>query len=160
MVIEETAGGGGYGDPLDRDPLLAARDVAFDYISESVVFATYGVVMKNGTIDEQATATARSQIANDRVHLTLQDLQGVVDSEFDGSRRIAIVSSSTAKHLHATQGTLIELPNPNGPSLRAWLHIDDAVYAGNCAIGPSALAILNLAIGASVEVRLLDTATH
>jgi N-methylhydantoinase B len=160
IVIEETAGGGGYGDPLERDPLLAARDAAFDYVSESTVLATYGVVMQNGKVDEQATATARSQIANDRVHLTLQGLQGIVDSEFDGSRRIAIVSSSTAKHLHATQGTLIELPNPDGPSLRAWLRIDDAVRAGHCAIGSSALAILSLTIGASVEVRLLDIAAH
>jgi len=70
------------------------------------------------------------------------------------------VSSSTAKHLHATQGTLIELPNPDGPSLRAWLRIDDAVRARHCAIGSSALAILSLTIGASVEVRLLDIAAH
>ena len=124
------------------------------------MLATYGVVMQNGEVDEQATATARSQITNDRVHLTLQDLQGIIDSDFDGSRRIAIVSSPTAKQLHATHDTLIEIPNPDGPSLRAWLRIDDAVRAGNCAISSSALAILGLAIGASVEVRLLDIAAY
>ena len=156
IVIEETAGGGGYGDPLERDPMLAAHDVAFEYVSQSVMLGTYGVILRNGSVDEQATATARSQMANDRVLLHLQDLHNVSDSEFDGSRRLAIVSSSPAKRLGATRDTLIELPNPDGPSLRAWLRIDDGVHTGNCAIGSSALAILNLGIGATVEVRLLD----
>ena len=33
VVIERTAGGGGYGDPLERDPQAVVRDVRFGYVS-------------------------------------------------------------------------------------------------------------------------------
>ena len=109
--------------------------------------------MINGKVNGQATDEARTYIANQRVRVELQDMFGF---EFDGSRRIAAVSSATAQRLEAKHDTLIELPNPDGPSLRAWLRIDDAVPKGHCAVGASALTILGLTTGASVELRLLD----
>ncbi|MEK9753936.1 MAG: hydantoinase B/oxoprolinase family protein, partial [Rhodospirillaceae bacterium] len=48
VVIEETAGGGGYGDPLDRDPAAVARDVAYGYVSPAEARLAYGVVLERG----------------------------------------------------------------------------------------------------------------
>lgn len=56
----ETPGGGGYGDPLARDPALVRRDVAFGYISRDAAASDYGVVLRpDGSVDSAATAARR-----------------------------------------------------------------------------------------------------
>jgi N-methylhydantoinase B len=40
-----TSGGGGYGDPLRRDPQAVARDVRLGYVSAAAARETYGVVL-------------------------------------------------------------------------------------------------------------------
>jgi N-methylhydantoinase B len=59
--IGKTAGGGGYGDPLDRELSAVARDVKFEYITPDVALEDYGVVFTaDGELDEEATAKERS----------------------------------------------------------------------------------------------------
>jgi N-methylhydantoinase B len=43
VVTLRTAGAGGYGDPLERDPAAVARDVALGLVSESAARSVYGV---------------------------------------------------------------------------------------------------------------------
>ena len=38
----ETPGGGGYGQPSERDPALVARDLRLGYISEAAAKDVYG----------------------------------------------------------------------------------------------------------------------
>ena len=57
-VRVETPGGGGYGDPLDRDPALVARDVALGYYTPDQARAMFGVVLADG-VDAAATAALR-----------------------------------------------------------------------------------------------------
>lgn len=55
-----TPGGGGYGDPLQRDPALVARDVARGYYTAEQAAAMYGVaVTKEGNVDAAATTRLR-----------------------------------------------------------------------------------------------------
>jgi N-methylhydantoinase B len=56
-------GGGGWGDPLDRDPALVREDVIDEYVSLEGARRDYGVVLNPGTleIDEAATATERAR---------------------------------------------------------------------------------------------------
>jgi N-methylhydantoinase B len=57
----ETPGGGGFGDPLKRDPLRVARDVDFGYVTPAAAREHYGVVVgENGAVDAVATAALRS----------------------------------------------------------------------------------------------------
>jgi N-methylhydantoinase B len=42
-----TAGGGGWGDPLDRDPARVRADVIDEYISLAAAREVYGVVFKS-----------------------------------------------------------------------------------------------------------------
>jgi N-methylhydantoinase B len=57
----ETPGGGGFGDPLTRDPFRVARDVNLGYVTPAAAREDYGVVIgENGTVDAVATAALRS----------------------------------------------------------------------------------------------------
>ncbi|MCB1502596.1 MAG: hydantoinase B/oxoprolinase family protein [Bauldia sp.] len=52
--------GGGYGDPLQRDPQSVLDDVLDGYISAETAKASYGVVIAGGAVDAAATAKARA----------------------------------------------------------------------------------------------------
>ena len=55
-----TAGGGGFGDPFERDPALVRADVLDGYISVEQARAEYGVVVRDGQVDAAATVALRS----------------------------------------------------------------------------------------------------
>jgi N-methylhydantoinase B len=60
-VRVQSPGGGGYGDPLEREPSLVARDVEREYIAAEDARRDYGVVVRgDGTVDEEATARCRA----------------------------------------------------------------------------------------------------
>jgi N-methylhydantoinase B len=60
----EAAGGGGYGDPLERDPELVEWDVREGYVSIEAARRDYGVVIHPGTleVDLEATKELRSSM--------------------------------------------------------------------------------------------------
>ena len=59
-----TPGGGGYGDPLARDPELVARDVRRGYYTVEQARKEFGVVLSLDTlaVDMSATAAARGTL--------------------------------------------------------------------------------------------------
>lgn len=59
-----SAGGGGRGNPLERETWRVALDVARGYVSTSAAAEDYGVVLKDGTVDEKATAALRVTLSN------------------------------------------------------------------------------------------------
>jgi N-methylhydantoinase B/oxoprolinase/acetone carboxylase alpha subunit len=62
-----TSGGGGYGDPLERDLDRIAEDVLQGFIGRAQVAEEYGVVFNDdGSIDEQATGERRRQLKEAR----------------------------------------------------------------------------------------------
>lgn len=63
-------GGGGYGDPLQRDPARVARDVEDGYVSPRSAAEHYGVVFEDGgTVpDLPATEAKRHAIRRDRLN--------------------------------------------------------------------------------------------
>ena len=54
-----SSGGGGWGKPYERDAEQVADDVRNEYVSLEVAERIYGVVIKDGKVDEQATAELR-----------------------------------------------------------------------------------------------------
>ena len=60
-VLEvRSAGGGGRGNPAEREPWRVARDVARGYVSIEAAERDYGVVLRDGAVDEAATEAARA----------------------------------------------------------------------------------------------------
>jgi N-methylhydantoinase B len=70
-----TPGGGGYGDPLERDPEAVCRDVAMDYIAPQQAQEHYGVVLRSRpdaagdpvwAVEETATQDLRRRLSAKR----------------------------------------------------------------------------------------------
>ena len=64
----ELAGGGGWGDPLERDPALVLNDVRDELVSETSARDDYGVELKNGgkAVDMAATDARRKALCAER----------------------------------------------------------------------------------------------
>ncbi|WP_051580614.1 hydantoinase B/oxoprolinase family protein [Pseudonocardia acaciae] len=61
------SGGGGYGDPLDREPERVAADVAAGLLSVEKAARAYGVVVNDaGVVDVEATRAAREELDIER----------------------------------------------------------------------------------------------
>ncbi|MGI9480391.1 MAG: hydantoinase B/oxoprolinase family protein, partial [Hyphomicrobiaceae bacterium] len=62
------AGGGGWGDPLERDPQAVLRDVRNEFLSAAKAEADYGVVVDTaaGQVDAAATTKRRDAIRRAR----------------------------------------------------------------------------------------------
>ena len=66
--VNRTAGGGGYGDPLARDPMAVVADVLDGYVTSNAAWRTYGLVVRpDGTWEPTA---ARSSYASTLTPLT------------------------------------------------------------------------------------------
>ncbi|MEM7442828.1 MAG: hydantoinase B/oxoprolinase family protein [Pseudomonadota bacterium] len=100
-----TAGGGGFGDPLDRDPEAVKEDVIDDYISVERAKTDYGVVIKpidpdilEYEIDQVATDAARAEIRANRKDWARMDPEAVAKmykdgeiNDMDAVRRYAVI---------------------------------------------------------------------
>ncbi len=59
-LVMQSPGGGGFGDPLDRDPALVARDVRDGVVSHAAAVAVYAVQLAaDGMADLVATEQLR-----------------------------------------------------------------------------------------------------
>jgi N-methylhydantoinase B len=54
--------GGGYGDPLARDPRRVLDDVLDGLVSEKNAREQYGVVVKDGEVDSKSTERLRAEM--------------------------------------------------------------------------------------------------
>jgi N-methylhydantoinase B len=60
-IVSIAAGGGGYGDPCEREVEAVMDDLLEGRITEEAASSVYGVVTANGTLDTEATARERER---------------------------------------------------------------------------------------------------
>ena len=60
-------GGGGFGDPLDREPERVQADIEAGMVSADVAARVYGVVTAAGKVDEDATRARRAALRTARL---------------------------------------------------------------------------------------------
>jgi N-methylhydantoinase B len=94
-------GGGGYGDPLRRDPEAVAGDLREEKITAAAARDVYGVVLGDGTVDGPATAAERDRRRSARGDRST--VQG------DGSRKLDV---TIARRL---DDNLVEVTDGAGP---------------------------------------------
>jgi N-methylhydantoinase B len=64
LVIVQTAGGGGYGPPWERDLASVIQDIELGFVSVQAARAEYGVVVDaHGALDEAKTRQLRAKLA-------------------------------------------------------------------------------------------------
>ena len=75
-------GGGGYGDPLLRDPALVATDLRDRKVSPEAAAQLYGVVLRpDGTADAEASEARRSRLRRERAGLPVEASAESVEAE-------------------------------------------------------------------------------
>jgi len=153
VVLMESSGGGGFGDPLERDPARVAADLAEGYVTAAGAEREYGVVWRAGRVDEIATRARRESLraARPRVHLS-----PVSDLDADRGRLVRI-DTETARRLGVGPGAIVELVNPRGAPLRAWIAALLPGNGGRAEIAPDALAMLSGGDHDLVEVRAVHS---
>jgi len=155
VVVMDSSGGGGFGDALTRDLDAVAADLAEGYVTPAAAEAIYGVVVRDGAIDTAATARRRATLRDARPRVRLS---AVPDLDTERGRAIRL-DAGTAAHLGVGAGAVIELVNPAGAPLRAWV---ESVIPGDgrvARVPPVALRMLALADGAEVEIRAVHSGT-
>jgi len=69
IVSVQTPGGGGYGDPLERDPEKVLIDVRDGKVSLERAKKIYGVIIENGKINYEATQKLRKKALSKDIYL-------------------------------------------------------------------------------------------
>jgi N-methylhydantoinase B len=62
-----SSGGGGFGDPIRREPAAVLEDVQEGFVSRAMAHEIYGVVLSETGVDEAATAARRQEIRQGRL---------------------------------------------------------------------------------------------
>jgi len=150
VVIERTAGGGGYGDPGERDPAFVATDVRYGYVSAASARNDYGVVIADGGADVEATQALRESARAQQA--TLRPIF-VDESERAGSQLTLRIAAAVAQRLAINDGDLVEVPRRDAPSLLGWAFVATDVPDDACALAASAAPLLRVAEDERIVVR-------
>jgi N-methylhydantoinase B len=151
IVVERTSGGGGYGDPLERDPMSVLNDVREEYLTLETAEKRYGVVIDKGEIKWEETQRLRQKMKEERLFVQVSALE----YELVNGRRIVEMGSETAKRIGVSDGDLFECVNPHGAPLRGWARICPDLDGSVCRIGRIGLKLLKLRPGDKAELRRL-----
>ena len=157
IVVMETAGGGGYGDPLERDIDKVLKDISLGYLSAEEALARYGVaITAQGGVDAEETRKQRDKIRSSRVLLSLQ----VVNAELlNGFCRVIELPRAVATRLSLDDGSLVELVTGQHTSVRAWVRTIEG-EGRTLRVDAATLALLASEVGDQVEVRPVRTIAH
>ncbi len=153
-VVLRSAGGGGYGDPLDRAPAQVAEDYRLGYISETALHDIYGVVVDDAcNVDLDATERMRTKLRAGRLVLTTVAEEDSYRVTNVSKHRICRLNPDDAEQIAAGDGDLIELDAAHAAPLRAWLTIDPAVTRSTVPLDAAGTRMLMLEPGANIIVR-------
>ena len=158
-VVMRSAGGGGYGDPLTRDPVSVRRDVAEGLVSRTCAADVYGVVLDDdGDIDTAASEAARTALAAARYRARV-----VADDALDpyvglrGRRRTVRLSPAMAARLGVVDDDLTEVIGANPAPLRAWVAVDADHVQDTVRLDPFGRKVLGVEHGDTVVLRAVPT---
>ena len=156
IVVMQSAGGGGYGDPLARDPDRVRDDVMAGYVSPERARLGYGVVLTpGGDADVPATRAERARLAAGRRRFPVgADERDPYEGRL-GKHRVLRVAPAMAADLGLAAGDLIELRGRHPAPLRAWVRVEPGTHEGEIALDALGRRILGVSPGDTVEVRHL-----
>lgn len=158
VVSMESAGGGGYGDPLKRPAEQVAEDVRNGFVSPERARDGYGVILTaDGSVDQAVTTARRAELDGARFRIRVVADDGVeAYTGLKGKRRVLELSPAAAARLGVREDGLLEMLGRHPAPLRAWARIrpeaaDDAVRLD--AFGRQ---VLGVADGDTIILRALS----
>ena len=143
-------GGGGYGDPLERDAQRVLKDVNEGYVSDDNAAAVYGVVIADGCVDSAATTKCRQALIAARVYLPVELLE--IDHIYGGSR-LWEIGPRLAERLGVTDGRVLECLRAGRAPLRGRTRIGRDFDEDRIPVGPIARKVLGVDPGDKVWLR-------
>lgn len=157
-LVMEAAGGGGWGDPLTRDPQLVASEVDADLLSMSMAATIYGVALDEfGAVDFAKTKQQRTEIRDRAISVCVEEIPEC--RGFAGRRgrhrRIEMRQSTMQRHSFK-RGDLIELRGRHPAPLRGWLY-EGNQSADRIGLSASGRTILGVEWGGAAEVIRIPT---
>jgi N-methylhydantoinase B len=156
VVVMQSAGGGGFGDPLARDPERVRRDVLGGYVSPERAGEGYGVVLTpSGAVDAIATVAARARLAATRRRFPIVADEREAYEGGRGRHRIQRISPALARTLGLATGDLVELHGRHPAPLRAWVRIDTGAPGSELPLDALGRRILGVQPGDGLLVRRL-----
>ena len=157
-VILQSAGGGGYGDPLGRDVEAIQRDILDGLITADSARDIYGVVLdRDGVVDTAATDTHRAVLSARRHTLTVTENDaGAYVPSGPSKKRIIRLNPADAAKAGLTSDDKIELLFGNSAPLRGWLALEGSVPVGTAPIDENGRRTLGAKQSDAVQFRLLN----
>ena len=151
----QAAGGGGYGDALEREPHLVHEDVLDGYVSVERAADTYGVIVRpDGSLDEIATREQRRRLLAGRHYGVVEASTTLAYVGIRGTHRIQRLAPTWAAQMGVAGGDLVELIRPRGVPVRAWLRLDPELAPGALPLDELGRTLLGVAEGDRVQVRV------
>lgn len=155
IVVACTAGGGGYGDPLEREPQRVAADAALGVLSLSAAREHYGVVVDAlGALDAEATAALRAKLVGRWPRLQIATEADSCTGVLGQHRRLRL-HPGTAARLGLAGGDLAELSGAHPVPLRGWVEIGRHVAEDSVTLDAWGQRVLGSVAGTEVTLRLL-----
>lgn len=158
VISMRSSGGGGYGDPLTRDPEKVRIDLLKGFVSAERAREGYGVVFgDDGSVDEAGTKALRAQIARDRCRIRVRrdpDLQPYGGRR--GRHRLIELPADMARRLNLAHNDFLELRGKNPAPLRGWTRIADG-DGGDLPMDAYGCKILGIGDGDEVFVKAIRT---
>jgi N-methylhydantoinase B len=158
-LMVRSAGGGGYGDPLERDPERVALDVREGYVSAEAARLDYGVsIGADGRVDPASTQSLRERLRALRFRLRAVLDGNVFEPGAVSRRRVCRLNPSDAREAGIGEDAVVELDVARAAPLRAWARLDGSVAKGTIPIDGRGLSILKAAAGELVYLRAIAPA--
>jgi N-methylhydantoinase B len=155
VVVACTAGGGGYGDPCQREPDLVAAEVALGLLSAVAARRHYGVVVDEaGELDVLATRALREALGDRWPRLRVVTEADSCVGDLGRHRRFRL-HPRAARSLDLADGDLAELIGSHPAPLRGWVQAADHAPEGAVMVDEWGQRILGSAEGATVTLRVL-----
>jgi N-methylhydantoinase B len=151
IISMRTGGGGGYGDPLDRDPKLVLNDVIDGYVLEDTAEKIYGVAIEKNTltIDYKSTDKLRNALRQDRMII----MSSTAKEIFIGERRTIKVAPSILEKIGLNDGGIIEILGNWLAPLRVWVISDQNSSDKSIGLDETIFRILHIKEGDFVWLR-------
>lgn len=149
-------GGGGWGDPIERDPEAVARDLAAGWVSIDAAREIYGVLTTDGQVDAPATDVQRRSLRARRVGRFVDEEAKFTRATPTGSisESLQIVRDRKGTHVATRAGYILSTGSTRWrsgavaatfdtlpPEYRIALHQDLAVTAYYCPATGTLLAV-------------------